>query len=71
MTELRNAALRGCFCCGESDSLFSAPSRRGFMLGAGALALTAATGGGRAGHRPPIQNRFASTSITISRRRPM
>ena len=49
MTKLRNPPSRGCFCCGESDSLFSAPSRRGFMLGAGALALTAATGGNRAG----------------------
>src|SRR5947209_2087070 len=45
MSELRKAPSRGCFCCGESDSLFSAPSRRGFLLGAGALALTAATGG--------------------------
>ena len=45
MTELHNPRSRGCFCCGYSDALFSAPSRRGFMLGAGALALTAATGG--------------------------
>ncbi len=49
MSELRNARSRACFCCDESHSLFSAPSRRGFMLGAGALALTAATSGGRAG----------------------
>src|SRR5438105_11796520 len=48
MTELRSPRSRGCFCCGKSSSPFSAPSRRGFMLGAGALALTAATGGGRA-----------------------
>src|SRR5205823_4202432 len=48
MTELHNARSRGCFCCGKSSSPFSAPSRRGFMLGAGALALTAATGGTRA-----------------------
>lgn len=47
MTELRAPALRGCFCCGESESSFS-PGRRGFMLGAGALALATATGGGRA-----------------------
>ena len=45
MTELPSPRSRGCFCCGESDALFSAPSRRSFMLGAGALALTAATGG--------------------------
>ncbi|MBA2399406.1 MAG: amidohydrolase [Bradyrhizobium sp.] len=49
MTELRAPALRGCFCCNESESSFSPPSRRGFMLGAGALALaTATSGGGRA-----------------------
>jgi len=48
MTELRAPALRGCFCCGESESSFTSPSRRSFMLGAGALALTTATGGGRA-----------------------
>ena len=50
MTDLRMPSLRGCFCCGPSSlSLFS-PSRRGFMLGAGALALalTTAAGGGRA-----------------------
>jgi predicted TIM-barrel fold metal-dependent hydrolase len=47
MTELRAPALRGCFCCGESESSFS-PGRRGFMLGAGALALATAAGGGRA-----------------------
>ncbi|MGH6753511.1 MAG: amidohydrolase family protein, partial [Bradyrhizobium sp.] len=48
MTELRAPALRGCFCCDESETSFAPPSRRGFMLGAGALALTAAAGGGRA-----------------------
>jgi len=48
MTKPRNPRSRACFCCGESSPLFSAPSRRSFMLGAGALALTAATGGGRA-----------------------
>jgi predicted TIM-barrel fold metal-dependent hydrolase len=48
MTQLRAPALRGCFCCGESESSFSPLSRRGFMLGAGALALATATGGGRA-----------------------
>src|SRR5256714_14191567 len=48
MTELRSPRSRGCFCCGESGSLFAETSRRGFMLGAGALALTAATGGARA-----------------------
>ena len=40
--------LRGCFCCGESDSSLTSLSRRGFMLGAGAVALATATGGGRA-----------------------
>src|SRR3954470_213950 len=48
MNELREPRSRGCFCCGESNSMFSAPSRRAFMLGAGALALTAAAGGGHA-----------------------
>ena len=48
MAELHRTRLRGCFCCGESDSLFSGSSRRHFMLGAGALALTAAASGGRA-----------------------
>jgi predicted TIM-barrel fold metal-dependent hydrolase len=48
MTEVRAPALRGCFCCAESGPSLAAPSRRGFILGAGALALTAATGGGRA-----------------------
>src|SRR5438045_6218203 len=47
MTELAKPPSRGCFCCDESSSLFSAPSRRGFLLGAGALAVTVATGGGR------------------------
>ena len=48
MTDLRTPSLRGCFCCGPSDPSLSSPSRRGFMLGAGALALTTAAGGGRA-----------------------
>jgi len=46
MRESRAPALRGCFCCGESK--FPPMSRRGFVLGVGALALTTATGGGRA-----------------------
>lgn len=48
MTELRTPPLRGCFCCGDSAPSLAAPSRRGFMIGAGALALTAATGRDRA-----------------------
>ena len=44
----RTLRLRGCFCCGESDSSLTSLSRRGFMLGAGAVALATATGGGRA-----------------------
>jgi predicted TIM-barrel fold metal-dependent hydrolase len=48
MAERHGGRLRGCFCCDGSGSLFSPPSRRSFMLGAGALALTTATGGGRA-----------------------
>ena len=48
MTDLRAPPLRGCFCCGPSGPSRSSPSRRGFMLGAGALALTTAAGGGRA-----------------------
>ena len=48
MTEMRAPALRGCFCCDQDGPSLSVPSRRGFMLGAGALALTTATGGGRA-----------------------
>ena len=48
MTDLRTPALRGCFCCGPSSPPLSNPGRRGFMLGAGALALTTAAGGGRA-----------------------
>src|SRR5262245_59001483 len=44
MTDLRAAPLRGCLCCDQSPALGTAPSRRGFMLGAGALALTAAVG---------------------------
>ena len=48
MTDLRTPSLRGCFCCGPSAPSLSNPGRRGFMLGAGALALTAAAGSGRA-----------------------
>src|SRR6185369_12057840 len=48
MTDLRMPALQGCFCCGQSSPSLSNPGRRGIMLGAGALALTAAAGGGRA-----------------------
>ena len=44
MTDLRTPRLRGCFCCGPSSPSLSNPSRRGFMLGAGALALTTAAG---------------------------
>ncbi len=44
MTDLRTPSLRGCFCCGPSGSALSNPGRRGFMLGAGALALTTAAG---------------------------
>src|SRR2546421_3054506 len=51
MTDLRAPSLRGCFCCGPSPSSpsLSSPSRRGFMLGAGALAISAAVGRDRAG----------------------
>jgi predicted TIM-barrel fold metal-dependent hydrolase len=42
MTDGRAATLRGCFCCDQSMALRAAPSRRGFMLGAGALALSSA-----------------------------
>ena len=48
MTDLRTPPLRGCFCCGPASPSVSATSRRGFMLGAGALALTMAAGGERA-----------------------
>ena len=48
MTDLRIPALRGCFCCGPLSPSLSSTSRRTFMLGAGALALTTAAGGGRA-----------------------
>ena len=47
MTDLRAPSLRGCFCCGPSSPSLPNPGRRGFMLGAGALALTAAIGGDR------------------------
>ena len=51
MTDLRTPPLRGCFCCcrSSSGSQLSAPSRRGFMLGAAALALSTAVGGDQAG----------------------
>jgi 6-methylsalicylate decarboxylase len=48
MTELRMPALSGCFCCDQPGPSLSAPSRRGFMLGAGAVALSTAAGGRRA-----------------------
>ena len=48
MTDLRTPALRGCLCCGPSGPSLSSLSRRGFMCGAGALALTAAAGSGLA-----------------------
>src|SRR4051794_13089675 len=48
MTDVRTPLLRGRFCCGPSSSSLSNPSRRGFMLGAGALALTTAAGSSRA-----------------------
>src|SRR5437879_4031570 len=54
MTDLRAPSLRGCFCCGPSPSSLSLSnlSRRGFMLGAGALAISAAMGRDRAGAQP-------------------
>jgi len=42
MTTKHTAPLRGCFCCDQKAEPLAAPSRRGFMLGAGALALAAA-----------------------------
>lgn len=48
MTDLRAAPLPGCFCCNQSSALHAAPSRRRFMLGAGALALAGALGPGKA-----------------------
>jgi 6-methylsalicylate decarboxylase len=42
MTKKRAAPLRGCFCCDQTTETLAAPDRRGFMLGAGALALAAA-----------------------------
>ena len=50
MMDLRTPSLRGCFCCdhSSSNSSRSAPSRRSFMLGAGALALSTAVGNDRA-----------------------
>src|SRR5437016_6448919 len=58
MTKSQPPRLGGCFCCGETDSLFSTPSRRNFMLGAGALALATAAGGGRAGAQTPAEKPF-------------
>ncbi len=52
MTDLRTPRLRGCFCCGPSSPSLSNPSRRGFMLGAGALAISAAMGRDGAGAQP-------------------
>ena len=52
MTDLRTPPLRGCFCCGPSNQLLSNPGRRGFMLGAGALAISAAMGRDGAGAQP-------------------
>src|SRR5258705_5426114 len=48
MTDLRTPSLRGCFCCGQSSPSHSNLSRRGFMLGSGALAISAAMGRDRA-----------------------
>ena len=48
MTGSRTLPLRGCFCCKEAHASFPVPSRRSFVLGAGALALTATAGGNRA-----------------------
>ena len=52
MSDLRAPQLRGCFCCGPSSSSHSTASRRGFMLGVGALAISAAMGGDGAGAQP-------------------
>lgn len=52
MTDLRAPRLRGCFCCDPSPLPRATPSRRGFMLGAGALALTAAMGRDDAAAQP-------------------
>jgi 6-methylsalicylate decarboxylase len=49
MMDLRTPPLRGCFCCDRTSPTFAAPSRRDFLLGAGALALSTAAGGDRAG----------------------
>ncbi len=80
MTQPRTPPLRGCICCTDAVSSIAAPSRRSFMRGAGALALTTAVGGGRASaqaqaekplpEKPFPKSRFASTFTTISRRRP-
>jgi predicted TIM-barrel fold metal-dependent hydrolase len=42
MIDGRAAPLRGCFCCDQSMATGATPSRRSFMLGAGALALSSA-----------------------------
>ena len=52
MTDLRAPSMRGCFCCGPSSPSLSNLSRRGFMLGAGALAISAAMGRDGAGAQP-------------------
>ena len=52
MTDLRTPPLRGCFCCGPASPSVSVTSRRGFVLGAGALALTAAVRGDGAAAQP-------------------
>jgi len=48
MTQPRTPPLRGCICCTDAVSSIAVPSRRSFMRGAGALALTTALGGVRA-----------------------
>src|SRR5262249_18524636 len=42
MTTTRAPRLQGCFCCDQATEPLAAPGRRGFMFGAGALALSAA-----------------------------
>ena len=58
MTDLHIPPLRGCFCCGLTGPSFAPPSRRGFMFGAGALALTTAIGGELAGAQAPDAKPF-------------
>ena len=48
MTGSHTPLLRGCFCCDDSGSSLTPPSRRGFMLGAAALHWRRLPGGGRA-----------------------